>query len=78
MFDGLKKYKVVKSFNGYREGITVAFNGADAQKYADFIVSANAPKIAPVVEKVVDEVKVQEQAETPVKKTVKRVKKGRK
>ena len=78
MFDGLKKYKVVKSFNGYREGITVAFNGADAQKYADFIVSANARKIAPVVEKVVDEVKVQEQAETPVKKTVKRVKKGRK
>jgi hypothetical protein len=59
MFDGLKKYKVVKSFNGYPAGITVAFNGADAQKYADFIVSkekvatpvVTAP-VAPVVEEV--------------------------
>lgn len=53
MLDGLKKYKVVRSFNGYREGITVAFNGADAEKYADFIVckeQAVAPVVAPVVE----------------------------
>lgn len=74
MFDGLKKYKVVKAFNGYREGITVAFNGKDAEKYAQYIVSANAPKIAPVVA----EVKEQAEVETPVKKTVKKVKKGRK
>lgn len=74
MFDGLKKYKVVKSFNGYREGITVAFNGADAEKYAQYIVSANAHKIAQVVA----EIKEQPKAETPVKKTVKKVKKGRK
>lgn len=67
MFD-LKKYKVVKAFNGYREGICVSFNGADAEKYANFIISLEKPvveDVAPVVEQ-------------PVKKTIKRVKKGRK
>lgn len=52
MFE-LKKYKVVKSFNGYREGICVSFNGEDAEKYKDFIVSQEkvaAPVVAPVVE----------------------------
>lgn len=53
MFDGLKKYKVVKEFNGYRKGLVVSFNGADAEKYADFIVStqkATPVVVAPVVE----------------------------
>lgn len=48
----LKKYKVVKAFNGYREGICVSFNGADAEKYAEFIVSLEKPTVAPVVEEV--------------------------
>lgn len=68
MFD-LKKYKVVKAFNGYREGICVSFNGADAERYKDFIVGLEKPvvkQVAPVV------------VEQPVKKTIKRVKKGRK
>lgn len=67
MFE-LKKYKVVTPFNGYRAGITVAFNGADAEKYKDFIICTEKPAfIAPVVEKV-----------EAVKKVVKRVRKGRK
>lgn len=70
----LKKYKIVKEFNGYRAGITVAFNGADAQKYAEFIVPV--VKVSPVIaEPVVEE----KQEEKSVKKTVKKVvKKGRK
>ena len=70
MFD-LKKYKIVQEFNGYRKGIVVSFNGKDAEKYKDFIVSAEAvaaPVIAPVVVE-----------ETPAKKVTRRVvKKGRK
>lgn len=68
MFE-LKKYKVVVPFNGYRKGIVVSFNGADAERYADFIVSTAkaAPVAAPVVE-------VKE--ETPKKR--KYVRKGRK
>lgn len=57
MFE-LKKYKVVKSFNGYPVGITVAFNGADAKKYANFIVAKEqvaSPVVAPVVEEVKQE-----------------------
>ena len=54
MFEGLKKYKIVRPFNGYSVGITVAFNGADAERYKDFIVAKEkvaAPVIvAPVVE----------------------------
>lgn len=70
MFD-LKKYKVVKSFNGYREGMTVAFNGADAEKYAEFIVSTK--RVAPVVVEPIIETKAEEQ---PKKR--KYVRKGRK
>lgn len=70
MFD-LKKYKIVQEFNGYRKGIVVSFNGKDAEKYKDFIVSAEAVA-APVVAPVAVE-------ETPVKKATRRVvKKGRK
>lgn len=70
MFE-LKKYKVVKPFNGYRKGLIVSFNGADAERYADFIVSTAkaAPIAAPVVE-------VEETKETPKKR--KYVRKGRK
>lgn len=68
MFE-LKKYKVVKPFNGYRKGLIVSFNGADAERYAAFIVST--AKAAPVAAPVVEEVK-----ETPKKR--KYVRKGRK
>ena len=37
MFD-LKKYQVKKSFAGYQPGALVAFNGADAERFKDFIV----------------------------------------
>lgn len=67
MFDVLKKYKVVKEFNGYRKGLIVSFNGADAKKYAEFIVSTQ--KAAPVVAAPVVE-------ETPKKR--KYVRRGRK
>lgn len=73
----LKKYKVVKDFNGYRAGITVAFNGADAEKYAAFIVSKDKPAVVAVCNQAAEQV-AETVAEQPVKKTVKRVKKGRK
>lgn len=68
MFE-LKKYKIVKSFNGYPVGITVAFNGADAKKYANFIVAKE--QVAAPVDPVVEEVK----EEKPKRKYVR---KGRK
>ena len=38
MFEfGLKKYKIVKSFGCYQAGQLVAFNGADAERFKDFI-----------------------------------------
>lgn len=61
MFD-LKKYQVKKSFAGYKPGALVAFNGADAERFKDFIVC---------VEK---EVK----AEVKEEKKVKTVKRGKK
>lgn len=70
MFD-LKKYKVAKEFNGYRKGLIVSFNGKDAEKYKDFIVSTEvaAPvAVAPVAE----------EKEVTAKKVRKVVKKGRK
>lgn len=73
MFDGLKKYKVVTPFNGYRKGLIVSFNGADAERYAAFIVStAKAAPIAPAP------VVVEEKAETETPKKRKYVRKGRK
>lgn len=71
----MKKYKIVKEFNGYRVGLTVAFNGADAEKYKDFIIAKHPAVLAPAVEEV-KPAAVEE--EKPVKKTVRRVKKGRK
>lgn len=70
MFE-LKKYKIVKEFNGYRKGIVVSFNGADAEKYAEFITSTE--KAAPVV---AAPVVVEEAKATPKKR--KYVRKGRK
>ncbi len=64
MFD-LKKYQVKKSFAGYQPGALVAFNGADAERFKDFIVCVEK-KAAPVVEEVKEE------------KKVKTVKRGRK
>lgn len=52
MFE-LKKYKIVKEFNGYRKGLVVSFNGKDAEKYAEFITSTE--KAAPVVAAPVEE-----------------------
>lgn len=58
MFD-LKKYKVVKSFNGYQVGALVAFNGADAEKYAKYIVSTQ--KVTPIETKTSPVVEVKEE-----------------
>lgn len=81
MFDGLKRYKVVKEFNGYRKGICVAFSGADAEKYAAYIVSMEKAqpvvveeKQAPVVEKVAEKVAEVVEAK-PKRKVVRRGKK---
>ena len=57
MFD-LKKYKIVKSFNGYQIGALVAFNGADASKYAKYIESAE--KITPIETKTAPVIEVKE------------------
>lgn len=74
MFE-LKKYKVVVPFNGYRKGLIVSFNGADAERYAQFIVST--AKAAPVVvEKPVEVAPVEEEKVAPKKR--KYVRKGRK
>lgn len=72
MFD-LKKYKVVQEFNGYRKGLVVSFNGKDAEKYKDFIVSAEV--VAPVA---VAPVAVEKEVEAPAKKVRRVVKKGKK
>lgn len=40
----LKRYKIVKDFNGYKKGQIVAFSGADADKYADKICSLKVAK----------------------------------
>ena len=73
MFE-LKKYKIVKEFNGYRKGLVVSFNGKDAEKYAEFITSTE--KATPVVQAPV--VEAEEKAETETPKKRKYVRKGRK
>ena len=55
MFD-LKKYQVKKSFAGYQPGALVAFNGADAERFKDFIVC--------VEEEVKSEVKEEKKVKT--------------
>lgn len=70
MFE-LKKYKIVKSFNGYQVGALVGFNGADAEKYAHFIEGTE--KVAPVEIKATPVVEVKE--EQPKRKYVRKGKK---
>lgn len=55
MFE-LKKYKVIKAFNGYRVGTTIAFNGADAKRYEAYIVSQEKPLVKAILETPVQEV----------------------
>ena len=72
MFEGLKKYKVVKPFNGYQVGVRVAFSGTDAEKYAKYIVSCDkVVAVAPVVEQV-------KEVEATAKPKRKYVRKGKK
>lgn len=77
----LKKYKIIKDFNGYRKGQIIAFSGADAEKYAENICSLKvaAPfqvkeqakiQTKKVEEKPQEEVK--EEAPKKVKRTYKR------
>lgn len=56
MFE-LKKYQIKKAFGTYREGQLVAFSGADAEKYKDFIgvcetVAKTGPEEMSAVKKV--------------------------
>lgn len=72
---GLKKYKVLKDFCNYKKGQIVAFNGADAERFAKHIcvleplkvVNTFDTKSAEKVEEVKEEVK-----EQPKKRTYKR------
>ena len=76
MFDGLSKYKVVKEFNGYRKGVCVAFNGADAEKYAQYIVACKkAVAVAPVEPLVVEEKQQEVVSAKPKRKVVRKGKK---
>ena len=73
----LKKYKIIKDFNGYKKGQVIAFSGADAEKYAENICSLKVAKPfatkeqAEIKTKDVEEVK-QEEAPKKVKRTYKR------
>lgn len=73
MLFGLKKYKIVKDFNGYKAGQIVAFNGADADRYADKICSL---QVAKPIEPVVQETKAVV-VEDGIKSTEKKVKRTR-
>lgn len=66
MFE-LKKYQIKRAFGTYRVGQIVAFSGADAEKYASFIVSREK-----VAEPVVPETATEEKPKR------KYVRKGRK
>lgn len=88
MFE-LKKYKIVKNFNGYIVGQVVAFSGADANKYADKICSlAVAKPILEVKEEVKQDIKevkaveeieaIKEIKEVKEPKKAKRVRKAKK
>lgn len=68
MFEGLKKFKVVKPFCGYQVGTCISFNGKDAEKYAKYVVSCEK---AVAVEEVKKE-------EAPVKAKRKYVRRGKK
>lgn len=78
MLFGLKKYKIVKDFNGYKAGQIVAFNGADADKYADKICSLHVAKpITPVVQET-KAVVVEDGTKTVAKKARRTTKRSKK
>ena len=72
---GLKKYKVLKDFCNYKKGQIVAFNGADAERFAKNICALEPLKVvntfdtkaAEKVEEAKEEVK-----EQPKKRTYRR------
>lgn len=77
MLFGLKKYKIVKDFNGYKVGQIVAFNGADADKYADKICSLHVAKpITPIVQET--KAVVVEEGTKTVKRTRRTTKRSKK
>lgn len=77
MFE-LKKYKIVKDFNGYQAGQIVAFNGADADKYADKICSLQVAKpVAPVVQET-KAVVIEDGTKTVAKKAKRTTKRSKK
>lgn len=72
---GLKKYKVLKDFCNYKKGQIVAFNGADAERFAKNISVLEPLKVintfdTKAIEKV-EEVK-EEVKEQPKKRTYRR------
>ncbi len=73
----LKKYRVVKNFGNYRAGEIVAFNGADAEKYADKLCDLTV--IKPIVKETKEQTVIETKA-APVEevKEVKKVKRTRK
>lgn len=73
----LKKYRVVKNFGNYRAGEIIAFNGADAEKYADKLCSL---QVAKPLQKETKEQTIIETKAAPVEevKEVKKVKRTRK
>lgn len=73
----LKKYRVVKNFGNYKAGEIVAFNGADAEKYADKLCDLTV--IKPIVKETKEQTVIETKA-APVEevKEVKKVKRTRK
>lgn len=68
----LKKYRVVKNFGNYRAGEIVAFNGADAEKYADKLCDLTV--IKPIVKETKEQTIIETKA-APVEEEIKEVKK---
>ena len=76
---GLKKYKIVKDFCNYKKGQIVAFNGADAERFAKNISVLEPLKVVNTfdtratekVEEVKEEVKEQSKKRTYRRRTKK-------
>lgn len=71
MLNGLKKFRVVKDFCNYKKGQIVAFNGADAQRFAEHITSLEPLKVVNTFDTKSAE-KVEEIKEQPKKRTYRR------
>lgn len=76
----LKKYRVVKNFGNYKAGEIVAFNGADAEKYADKLCKLEVakPLQKETKEQTVIETKTAPVEEVKEEKKVKRTRKSKK